>query len=118
MLTNFCVAPHFTSYSALPNYLSLYWHNDDSADTMYWHNDDAADTMYWHNDDAADTIYTRGHTQGHLYTIQCLGAFEGASIRAESYLLQSIWSKFDTDEYGVKIDSISREPYDSVTCNH
>ena len=106
VLTNFCVAPHFTSYSALSNYLSLYWHNDDSADTMYWH-----------NDDAADTIYTRGHTKGHLYTIQCL-AFEGASIRAQSYLLQSIWSKFDTDEYGVKIDSISSELYDSVTCNY
>ena len=54
MLTNFSVAPHFTSYSALSNYLSLYWRNDD--------------TMYWHND-SADTIYTRGHTKGHLYTV-------------------------------------------------
>ena len=118
MLTNFCVAPHFTSYSALCNYLSLYWHNDYSADTMYWHNDDSADTVYWHIDDTADTIYTLGHTKGHLYTIQCL-AFEGASIRAQSYLLDSIWSKFDTDhEYRVQIDSISSEPYESATCNY
>ena len=86
MLTNFCVAPHFTSYSALSNYLSLYWYNDD----------------------AADTIYTRGHTNGHLYSIQCRGVFQGASIRAQSYLLESIWSKFDTDhEHRIQIDTIS-----------
>ena len=62
--------------------------------------------------------YTPVVTKGHLYTIQCL-AFEGASIRAQSYLLDSIWSKFDTDhEYRVQIDSISSEPYESVTCNY
>ena len=119
-LTNFCVAPDFTSYSALCNYLSLYWHNDYSADTMYWHNDYSAAAKYWHIDNSADTIYTRGHTKGHLYTIQCIGAFQGgASNRAQSDILESIWSKFDTDdEYRVQIDSISREPYDSVTCNY
>ena len=35
-------------------------------------------SLYWYND-AADTIYTCGHTNGHLKSIQCIGAFEGGA---------------------------------------
>ena len=89
-LRNFCISNSFAAFSALSNYLNLYWNFTFISE-------------YDPSLSSTDSICGRyvGHPQGQLQSIYYLGDF-GAHNEQGSHILEDILTHFD-DEHGLNI---------------